>query len=226
MHDWHWPTARSAMVNGATQSTFQNETQMPMGLSIHYNGKFNPQASLPEMIEEIEEIAQVFNWKYSIFKRDFPKLSFPDEHDGEIYGISVSPAQCEPMWFTFLSNGRMSSPILLDVWGDATIPEEAEYLYQLFTKTQYAGKETHMLVVNLARYISNKYFSSFNMSDEGQYWESNDEKILEGIFERYNMLLDAFVSTIRNEPIREGESIKSYFERIVNELNRNFPRKT
>jgi len=47
-----------------------------MSITIHYNGRFNPEASLKNMIEEVKDIAETFNWEYHLFEQSFPeKLS-------------------------------------------------------------------------------------------------------------------------------------------------------
>ncbi len=87
-----------------------------MGLTIHYNGKFNEKASLAGMIEEVKDIAEIYNWQYTIYESQFPERSsdndsFPkgmDSHNENIYGIIFLPPECEPVFLTFLSNGRMS----------------------------------------------------------------------------------------------------------------------
>ena len=40
-----------------------------MGLSIHYSGSFRNGASLSEMIEEVRDIVEVYEWEYSIFEK-------------------------------------------------------------------------------------------------------------------------------------------------------------
>jgi len=78
-----------------------------MGISLHYNGKFNPSASLSEMIAEVEDVAKIYTWKYHIFETEFPENSIDaNEHDQSIYGICCSPPQCEPIYFCFLSSSR------------------------------------------------------------------------------------------------------------------------
>ncbi len=38
-----------------------------MGLSFHYSGRFNPEKSLKEMVDEVTDICNTFKWKYHIF---------------------------------------------------------------------------------------------------------------------------------------------------------------
>ena len=40
-----------------------------MGLSIHYSGSFRNGASLSEMIEEVRDIVEVYDWEYLIFEK-------------------------------------------------------------------------------------------------------------------------------------------------------------
>jgi len=95
------------------------------------------------MIEEVRDIAKVFKWKYTIQETAFPKGSLDkDEYDGKIYGITVTPPNSETLSLTFLSNGRMSSTNHLNLYNHLDDKSSSDFLYMLFTKTQYAGKET------------------------------------------------------------------------------------
>ena len=101
-----------------------------MGLSIHYSGRIADKNTLPQLMEEMEEIAIVHGWKYSIYEREFPGLSSEsatlsgaltnknEEHDGKLYGIEFTPEGSEPVSLCFLSNGRMSSIMQLACWGE------------------------------------------------------------------------------------------------------------
>lgn len=187
-----------------------------MGLTIHYNGKFNPSASLRELIEEAKDIAEIYNWKYHIYETEFSPNDFGKEsYNDKIYGIIILPPNCEPVYLTFLSNGRMSTEHSLEFWGKSEDEKEKNYLYMLFTKTQFAGIHVHKLIINLFCYLSQKYFSEFNMFDEGKYWETKDEKLLEEIFKRYNELFDQFETALETIPLKPGESFEEYFNRLL-----------
>lgn len=187
-----------------------------MGLTIHYNGKFNENASLPEMIEEVKDIAEIYNWQYTIYETQFPESSFDnDSYNENIYGITFSPPESEPVFLTFLSNGRMSGPAQLKYFDNSADESEKKYLYMLSTKTQYAGSNIHKLIVHLLKYISKKYFKEFNVIDEGSYWETGDEKLLEDTFKRYNDLLDLVSFALENVPIKSNETFEEYFTRVL-----------
>jgi hypothetical protein len=191
-----------------------------MGLSFHYNGHFNAKASLPEMIEEVKDTAEMFQWKYNIYEEEFPENSLgKTQYNQKIYGISFTPMECETIWLCFLSNGKMSSPVHLRFYGNSEDKEEQEYLYSLSVKTQYAGIETHKLIIHLLRHLSVKYLCDFTVSDEGQYWETGNEELLQEIFDRYTYLIDRFAFSVENSPVKQGETYEAYFERILRQIH-------
>ena len=191
-----------------------------MGLSFHYSGRIADRENLPDLIEEVEEIAKVFQWKYFVFDRQFSEDTIgKPEYNQRIYGICFTPPNCETVDICFLSNGRMSSPAHLKFFGKTDDQDESKYLYMLSVKTQYAGIETHQMIIQLFRYLDKKYFADFAMSDEGQYWETNDEALLKTTFKSYTDLINGFTSAIETIPIGADENLESYFERLMNLLN-------
>ena len=193
-----------------------------MGLSFHYNGRFRKEASLPGLINEVKDIADVCKWKYRIFSSEFPEnFSNENEHNGEIYGISITPPECESVFFCFLSNGRMSNPFLVKFYGEQKTARDKEFLYMVSTKTQFAGIEVHKFIIQLFKHLQKQnYFEELNIIDEGEYWETGDEKNLETIFNRYDKLLDDFSLALKSVPKNDGESFDNYFERIVKKIDK------
>jgi hypothetical protein len=59
----------------------------------------------------------------------------------------------------------------------------------------------------------------FSLDDEGSYWETGDEKLLEGKFKTYTDLLDNFSLAIETIPAKKDEPFEKYFERILNKIN-------
>jgi len=192
-----------------------------MGLSIHYRGSFNAEAPLQAMIEEAKDIAEIYKWKYHIYENSFPINSIhKTAYNQNIYGIRFTPPNCETNWLCFLSNGKMSSPSNLEFYGNSATKEEAGYLYMLSVKTQYAGIEIHKLVIHLLKYLSVKYLRDFTINDEGGYWESGDEKLLQNTFKSYTDLIESFTSSVENYPIKSGESFETYFERLLKQIHK------
>jgi hypothetical protein len=187
-----------------------------MGLSFHYNGRIAKPELLPELIDEVQEIAGITDWKYTVYQREFPVNTFGKPHNVQnIYGISVTPPGCEPVFICFLSNGRMSSPIHLKFYGKAKEKPERDYLYMLSVKTQYSSVEAHQFIIQLFRYLNTKYFADFKLSDEGDYWETNDLELLRTNFKRNADLINSFSNAIEIIPKNSGESIEDYFKRLI-----------
>jgi len=190
-----------------------------MGLSFHYSGSIANPELLPELIEDIKDIAKVYRWKYNVYERQFPEDAFGKSgYNQNIYGISFTPPNCETISICFLSNGRMSDHPHLSFFGKTEDQQESEYLYMLSVKTQYAGAKLHMFIIQLFRYLNTKYFDDFKLSDEGQYWETNDETILGTTFRKYTDLINGFATAIESYPVLSGENIESYLERLMNLL--------
>jgi hypothetical protein len=191
-----------------------------MGLSFHYNGRIARPELLSELIEEVKEIAEVYKWNYYIFEQQFPEKSTESsEYNQNIYGINFTPPGCETVSVCFLSNGRMSDAPHLKIFGKTGTQSEEKYLYILSVKTQYAGVETHKFVIQLFRYLNKKYFTCFELTDEGDYWETKDEDLLKSNFKRNTDLIEGFTSAIENFRQEPSENIESYLERLLKHLN-------
>jgi len=191
-----------------------------MGLSIHYSGTFNSNSSLSAMIEEVKDIAELHKWKYKVFESEFPSNETGKEKfTQEIYGICFAPPECETVWISFLSNGKMSSPLHLDFFGKKETQVEQPYLYMLSTKTQYAGIEIHKLIIHLLKYLEVKYLQELKVMDEGYYWETGDEKLLADTFKKYTEIIEGFASSIEIYPMNAGESYEAYFERLFMKMH-------
>ncbi len=145
-----------------------------MGLTIHYSGKLRNPEVLPSLIQEAIDVAESMKWAYEAID---PAPGIP------VSGVIVAPEGSEPLWLTFHQEGFMCNPVLfeyvLEVEGKE-IPADAEQW--LFTKTQYAGVEAHIALINFIRHISQKYFERFELHDESKYWETNDEAVVPAKF--------------------------------------------
>lgn len=190
-----------------------------MGITIHYSGRFKKKASLPAMIEEVKDIVSVYNWPYFIYDTEFPGKGFgKQEYDDNIYGIHFSPPESEPVWLCFLSNGRMSNIINVKLYANSSVSRDKLYLYMLFTKTQFAGTEIHKIIVHLLKYISKKYLAHFKVIDEGEYWETGDEKLLEENFSCLTQYINDFTTAIETFPKENGETFEAYFLKLMQHI--------
>jgi hypothetical protein len=171
-----------------------------MGLSIHYCGTIKDTSLIPRLVDEVKDICITLQWHYHLFDDELVK------------GICFSPPECEPLFFTFSKKGVLCSPVLLqyDIHPATTIS----------VKTQFAGIEVHKAVIKLLRHLKANYFSEFELSDEGGYWESNDEKVLQKQFDNYEFILDTVCEALqdfKSKPNETAESLADRLEKFLNE---------
>ena len=174
-----------------------------MGLSIHYSGTILKADLIKPLTEEVVDICTDLGWNFHVIE------------DEEISGIVFSPKECEPISLTFNQGGRLLSPqniTVKDIYDGIRL--DKELIFTTSTKTQYAGMDVHIAVIKLLRYLSEKYMKDFILRDEGLYWETNDEKVLEDQFNTYNSTLDIISDALQNMRDVPGESLESLGERI------------
>jgi hypothetical protein len=190
-----------------------------MGLSIHYNGTIRQYSLIDELTEEVADICKDLNWPYNIWenKESADTLSERNNRSSldykidDLKGISVSPEESETLFLTFLPNRALYSPIKL-IYND---PVTNDLMIEtIHTKTQYAGPDTHMAIVNLLRYLNRKYFSELEVNDEGMYWESQDKAVLHSQFAKYNDALNMLTDALTDFKGVSGETATSLADRL------------
>ena len=138
-----------------------------MGLSIHYSGILRDKKLLAHLIEEVKEISETLDWTPHIID------------DKDLKGIAFAPKGSEPVFLTFDHNNRLLSPMNILTKGIYdNVRFDKELMFTTSTKTQYAGPDAHIAIIKLLKHISANYLQSFTLSDEGNYGETGDEKIL------------------------------------------------
>lgn len=148
-----------------------------MGVTLHYKGKLKSLEMIEEITSELLDIAVAKEWKYQIINpEDFDKEI--DPHIPLIKGIMAFPNNCDPLTFTFINDGRLISP-MISLFSEKDINKFlAEDSYYAFTKTQNAGVETHIEIVNLLKYLSQKYFEVWECIDDSGYYHTGDKQNL------------------------------------------------
>jgi len=191
-----------------------------MGISIYYKGRLKTKKSLQGLIEEVSDIARIYKWRSYTFEEEFPKGSFgKPSFDYHLYGICFTPPECETVNLTFLSNGKLVSPWAWQYYFSRE--NDKSVLNGTSVKTHYAGPNVHKILVHLLDHLSKKYFRSFKLTDEGQYWETKDEKLLAENFKQLNSLMEKFGSALDAQPMKEGETFEKYFVRLLNQIHKN-----
>lgn len=190
-----------------------------MGLTIHYRGQFKKRASLPTFIEEVKDIATTLEWSHHVFETEFLTNADDNQPSGKLHGLVVNPPNCEPLHFTFLSNRRMASVLSLSVWDKAKDPT-GRSLFHAFTKTQFAGPDVHIVIINLFRYLAARYFTRFKLYDEGGYWETGNEERLRANFHFLDRAIRVFGDRLEANKMKPGEKLEDFLLRIADATRR------
>jgi len=140
-----------------------------MGLTIYYRGTLRNPIEIETLLKDVNDICMEIGWRSMPIHRS---NIMPAQ------GIVITPEGSESIWLTFLANGRMYDPghFLYTRHPEQEKVDEEKHKWN-FTKTQYAGVDTHMAIIKFFRYLSMKYFEEFELKDESQYWETNDPSV-------------------------------------------------
>jgi hypothetical protein len=60
-----------------------------------------------------------------------------------------------------------------------------------------------------------KYFAKFDLVDEGEYWETCNDKLLEQKFKQNGDLIDSFSLAVETISVNQGETYENYFKRVL-----------
>ena len=146
-----------------------------MGVTIHFEGRLKSQNYFDHVVEISEKFAQYNHMEYQIFKESDKILQrVKDEKDwdykGSTQGIKIQPdINSDPLWIEF----------------------DKYYYIQEYCKTQFVDIHVHVKIIELLRLIE-PYFADLVVTDEGEYWDTTDEKILQENFDTcFNAIEDA-----------------------------------
>lgn len=180
-----------------------------MGISIHYSGAIRDQNMIFSLVEEVKDICKSLDWESHTF-------NYP-----EIKGVCFAPNKSEPVFLTFNNEGRMLSPLALDSINDHDdLPKDLRYTTS--TKTQFAGVWAHIAIIRLLKYLDKKYLKNFVVNDEGNYWETGDEKIAAEQFRKNTAAIDLFEEALKESPAFGDESVESLLRRLEKILKEKF----
>ncbi|MEO6131865.1 MAG: hypothetical protein ABIQ02_08445 [Saprospiraceae bacterium] len=138
-----------------------------MGLSIYYRGMLRNLEEIDLLIEDVTDICLEIGWRcHPIHQSNIMPAK----------GLWITPERSESIDLTFLPNGRLynCAHFIFIRHPETEVVDEKKYEW-IFTKTNYAGSDTHMAIIKFFRYLQRKYFKEFEMHDDSQYWETNDE---------------------------------------------------
>lgn len=157
-----------------------------MGVSIHYRGRLNDIRQLPALCGELADIAAAIGWDTTALDDDWenpPNASLTvgpetSEITGNLglKGRQITPGpEAESLSFFFDREGNLRSPMTMILLLDGTLKSKNAWIS---VKTQFLSPEIHVWIVGLLKYLKKRYISSLEVSDEGEYWETGDIRIL------------------------------------------------
>ncbi len=184
-----------------------------MAITIHYGGSIKSIELIDELVDEMVEVCNANNWSYQIVDTKTHKNIDPNDPLPHLKGISFGLDETESVWLTFDSTGKLLSPMVaVFLQHDTNTTEHLDY--HAFTKTQSAGPEYHVKIVNILKYISGKYFSAWNVNDESQYYETgNHDYLIEAM-----TLIDKSMAALNEAFAAHGGSMQGKTEVEIKEF--------
>ena len=166
-----------------------------MGVTVHFEGRLRDHLAMTGLLQFARRFASERGWKIEEINEANVKLLRVDENErdcdyiGPVTGLKLIPGNdCEPVKLEFDNN-----------------------LYvQEWTKTQFAGIETHLAVCSFLRAIE-PYFEIFKVNDEAGYWETGDIELLK----KYLADCDHFIEEYLQEHPTAKVKVRTPDGRIV-----------
>jgi len=147
-----------------------------------YRGKLADPKKIYDFMAEAEDVCQSNNWEYHIWDEDWKQstsISLTTTNqtmhfDGHapLKGISFSVGESESIWLTFMPDGMLQS--LMSLADPMFLGNDADFPWQR-TKTGYDPPEIIIPMYKFLLYVSEKYCSVFEVTEEAEYWEHQDD---------------------------------------------------
>lgn len=154
-----------------------------MGITIHFSGKLRSMPDQAKVFSMVKAHAHENGWEVRTVEDPEGTLFFTrndvlETYEGPVSGwvVEVHPA-CEPLFLLFDRDGHVQ---------------------QAF-KTQHAPREVHVQLVHLLAAMA-PLFEHWDVRDEGGYWETRDERLLQDRLDRLAQLNSALPTPARPVP--------------------------
>jgi hypothetical protein len=148
-----------------------------MGVTVHFEGRLRSAEAFSSLLLHIEEIGRAETLLTERFESSKAKLARvheerPLDYVGPTKGILLYLHEdCEPLRLEF----------------------DRELFLQEWVKTQFAGVDTHIRLIQILRDIE-RFFHSLAVNDEGEYWESENKETLADHIRRCNEVIADFAA--------------------------------
>lgn len=153
-----------------------------MGLKISYRGQLRDSNELDSLLDDVYDICIEIGWHFMPIHRS---NVMPTK------GIMITPPGSEAIWLTFLASGMLYDPTHF-IYNSCPEQESVneEHGQWITVKTHYAGVDMHMAIIKFFRYLSLKYFESFELHDDSQYWETDDVAVCLIRFDEFSLAIN------------------------------------
>lgn len=197
-----------------------------MGVTIAFKGKLKSSDLVDDLIEDVADICQTNNWSYDIMNSEGPLLSMPpkitydeDAESGMFKGISIE-GKLGLKGISFKPHNKSETiELFFDTEGvvrsvlSVIFRENLRVKYPwIFVKTQFAGIEAHIKVINLLLYLRKKYFNKMIIRDDGGYYPAKD-------IEKLTLRMDTINNAIATlNDVFEHSEFKGTPDEIMNQV--------
>ncbi len=169
-----------------------------MGVTIHFEGRLRDQTAYAGLVGVVSSLARSQGWRTeTINSAEVTLLRVRDEQEwdyvGPVKGIAVYLHEdCDPVRLEF----------------------DRDLYVQEFTKTQFAGAECHLKVINLLKTIQ-PFFSELKVDDEAEYWDTNDKATLQYHLDTIQKMIEA---ELKKNPLTRMK-VKTPAGKIIDLMN-------
>jgi hypothetical protein len=143
----------------------QSQKEIKMGITVYYKGKVNEAGMVDDIVKELTEISEGLKWKYEIV----------NDKNLKVKGIIIRPHE-KSETFSILANKNLN---LISIGALHLKKPDEESSQVASIKTQYAPIQIHIGIIKLLKYLKKKYIYNLEVFDEGDYWRTMDENILD-----------------------------------------------
>lgn len=200
-----------------------------MGITIFAKGKIDRLTDIPRLIRDLTEIAAKRGWKYGVIDDEFSERPTAVLTHCEKNGRMESRIEGSlGLKGIVLTQNTEAFPVFFDRDGVLTgIMQQLSWIESggkepriIFCKTQFADIEAHIAIIEVLDTLKKKYVSDLTVTDEGDYWERRDRRILAEQRIRLGHYLRRFEKVIggiavSGEAAGDPESLASRIEEVL-----------
>ncbi len=201
-----------------------------MGVTLYYRGKLKSPENVTDLVAEMTDIANTMRWKYHTLDDPWDEeVTLALEHregvanltgNAGLKGIMVmAHPESENLSLLFDKEGVCRSLLAM------TDPPEKRDDWA-FTKTQFAGIDTHIRLVTLFEYVAARYMREWEIMDDCYYVEHRDRERSLQVFHTIDQAIDTLteaLSTIETRPEGNDPDDQKFFALIEERIRTYLP---